>query len=309
MKISVFLFCFCSCVSSVFSGEKVLIFTYSYNRPDFIEIQEKTFKKFLKEDYEFVVFNDATTDSSYNEIHETCKSLNLRCIDIPQEIHSRPYLQRFRGENLNHPAVRNANVVQYSLDVLGFQHDGILALFDSDLFLVKDFSIVNYMNGSAIAGIPQLKKAKGREIEYLWIGMVFCDLTKMPDRETLSFNCGLINDVPVDAGGFSYFYLHNHPELSVKRIHHALRSPFEWCKDCEAANITPCLHNTNLLMQVGCTEAQIAFIHSGPMSCEFFERTTFFHYRGGTNWDNQTKEFHNRKTDLLNTYIESILSL
>ena len=35
----------------IMSEEKILIFTYRYNRPDFIEIQHKTFKKFLKDDY------------------------------------------------------------------------------------------------------------------------------------------------------------------------------------------------------------------------------------------------------------------
>ena len=42
---------------------KVLIYTYAYNRPDFIEIQHKTFQKFLKDDYEFVVFDDG--DSAF----------------------------------------------------------------------------------------------------------------------------------------------------------------------------------------------------------------------------------------------------
>ena len=53
-------------------SEKVLIFTYSYNRPDFIEIQEKTFKKFLKDDYEFVVFNDARYPDMQAKIRNTC---------------------------------------------------------------------------------------------------------------------------------------------------------------------------------------------------------------------------------------------
>ena len=37
---------------------QILICTFAYNRPDFIEIQYLTFKKFLMDDFKLVVFND-----------------------------------------------------------------------------------------------------------------------------------------------------------------------------------------------------------------------------------------------------------
>ena len=113
----------------------VLIMTYSFNRPDFIEIQDKTFKKFLKDDYTFVVYNDARDEEISNQIIETCNRLNLQCIRIPQAIHDAPYLQRWPCEDNNHPSVRNSNVVQFSLNTLGFDHDGIVMIIDSDMRL------------------------------------------------------------------------------------------------------------------------------------------------------------------------------
>jgi hypothetical protein len=80
-----------NCSNLTFS-KNVLIMTYSYNRPDFIEIQNKIFKKFLKDDYTFVVFNDASQEEMANQITETCNKLNLPCIRIPQSIHEAPYL-------------------------------------------------------------------------------------------------------------------------------------------------------------------------------------------------------------------------
>ena len=69
------------------ASKNVLIMTYSYNRPDFIEIQNKTFKKFLKDDYTFVVFNDAPQEEVANQIIETCNvvlsnSYCSRLIDV-----------------------------------------------------------------------------------------------------------------------------------------------------------------------------------------------------------------------------------
>ena len=52
---------------------KILIYTFAYNRPDFIEIQYHTFKKFLKEEFELVVFNDARKEEMKQEIDSMCK--------------------------------------------------------------------------------------------------------------------------------------------------------------------------------------------------------------------------------------------
>ena len=46
---------------------------HNYNRPDFINIQQATFKKFLKDDYEYVVFNDATDQNLAQQYSDPCK--------------------------------------------------------------------------------------------------------------------------------------------------------------------------------------------------------------------------------------------
>ena len=40
---------------------KVKIYTYSHNRPDFIKLQYETIKRHVKNDYEFIVFNNEQT--------------------------------------------------------------------------------------------------------------------------------------------------------------------------------------------------------------------------------------------------------
>jgi hypothetical protein len=192
----------------------VLIITHAYLRPDFIEIQNKTFKKFLKDDYEFVVFNDARDPSLRSEIASLCKKLSLRCIEIPQAIHDRPYLKRSAYEDRNHACVRCANVVQYSLNELGFKYDGLVAIIDSDMFLIKDFSIAQYMADHDLAGVAQ---SRGN-VHYLWNGIVFFNMNTLVDKETIDFNCGQINGNPVDVGGYTYYYFQKHPEVRVKEI-------------------------------------------------------------------------------------------
>lgn len=285
---------------------KVLIFTYSYNRPDFIEIQEKTFRKFLRDDYEFVVFNDAVDPLLKAKIEQTCEKLQIRCIEIPQEIHPMPYLERFEGESWNHPCVRNANVVQYSLNNVGFFHDGIVALFDSDLFLVRDFSIVDFMDGYHLSGLEQVRSKNNKRINYLWVGLSFIDMKNLPDANTLSYNCGKIDDINVDVGGYTHYYLRTHPDVKIRWLNQRIW-PFSRCESCIANNTTPCLHNTEMLFSEGFDEHQIKFIHDNPIGCEFYMNNCFMHYRAGTNWDYQSQEYHNHKTRILNEYIDSIL--
>lgn len=291
-------------ISLARADEKVLIYTYSYNRPDFIEIQQRTFQKFLKDSYEFVVFNDATDSYLYQQIHATCSRLNIHCIDIPQYIHELPYLYRLPREYWNHPSVRNSNVVQYSLDHFGFKHDGLLILLDSDLFLVKEFSFKEYMKEHALGGLYQSRREGQVLVEYLWIGIAFLNLPKMPYKETIDFNCGEVANIPVDPGGHTYYYLQEHPDLPVRFFDNLVVS-FANCPSCEEAQVG-CVHNTEALELRGFDPQQIAFIQSGPLECEYVLDGTFLHYRAGSNWNHRSQEFHARKTAIFKAYIDAI---
>ena len=46
------------CFFSLEARDRVLMITHAYNEPEFIRMQAETFKKFMKDDYEFVVFNN-----------------------------------------------------------------------------------------------------------------------------------------------------------------------------------------------------------------------------------------------------------
>lgn len=288
-------------LGSTQANAKVLVFTYACNRPDFIEIQDRTFRKFLKDDYEFIVFSDARGQDMRNQIKTTCIRCGLRFIQIPQEIHDRPYLQRWPGENYNHPTVRNVNVVQYSLDLLGFNHDDILILLDSDVFLVKPFSFREFLKGYELGGF----KLGNGYIEYLWHGLAFLNMGTMPNKRTLNFNCGKVEGRSVDAGGHSYYYLKNNPEVKAHYVDYHYSGELR-CNECKRAEVFCCLHNANELVKIGFDAPQIEFLQSA-YNVEFYCNNSFLHYRGGTNWDHQSQEYHNRKTAALQKYLSTIL--
>jgi hypothetical protein len=288
----------------LFSDDKVLVFTYSYNRPDFIEIHYNTFKKFLKDEYEFVAFNDATDPAMYRQIRQTCQSLGITCIDIPQEIHV-----------WNNPSSRNGAVVDYSLRVLGYQHKGFVALLDSDLFLVKEFSIKEFMQDSPLGGLYQARAKDKELIDYLWVGIVFLDMANLPDSDTIQFSPTNVRGTQLDTGGLTHHYLAAHRKVPVTYFNQFYnRVAFELmqapCEKCANTGQTPCEHAIQRAKDYGkFDDNQIKYIiASGPNDAEFYIDSHFIHYRGGTNWDGQSDAHHRRKTQTFTDYIHTILN-
>ncbi len=271
ITIVIFWATFLSAVSC--AAPEVLIFTYAYNRPDFIEIQYKTFKKFLKDDYEFIVFNDAVDAAMEQNIIAMCTKYGIRCIRIPQSIHAKPYLRRWQGENYQDPAVRNSNVVMYSLNEIGFKHDGLVVLLDSDMFLIRNFSIKEYMHTYDLAGLEQPRPG----VIYLWIGLAFLDMRTMPNRHTIDFNCGLVGSQPVDAGGQTYYYLQNNPTAKVRFFEEGF------------------IHNFH-------------FVLGKTRHIPIVDENIFFHYYAGTNWTRWSQEYHTEKTKCLNSVLTDMLN-
>lgn len=282
------------------NSAKMKVFTYNCNRPDFIEIQHETFSKFLKDDYEFIVFNDARDPRHFDQISITCERLGIKHIPIPQEIHNRPGFDC----SVTEFSKRNCNVVRYSLETLGFDHDDIVALIDGDLFLVKEFSIRDYLKGYDLAGHLR----EGRPIKYLWIGLAFLDMARMPNKKTISFDCGWIDNMEVDSGGYSYHYLKNNPEAKVAYMNELCLSEYA-CQNYEIKAYDN-IHTQSFeaLKQLGYDPDMISFIKSGPTDMELFLNGTFLHYAGSCNWARQSAGYHASKSQILNDYIEKVLS-
>lgn len=310
---------------------KILIFTYAFNRPDFIGLQHKTFKKYLTEDYDFIIFSDAISDEMHNKIKAECDAYNLTCIRIPQEIHDKPYLPRpEKGffSDYHDPAVRNSNVIQYSLDTLGFDHNDILMIIDSDAFLIKKFDIRRYLDNALLAGpvkpcsawpIHDCKKLHPsiNPFTYLWAGLVIFDMKNLPNKKSINMNCGYLynNTIPVDAGGFLHSYLKDNQEVEVKYSDHTVLQKL-FCNDCQKKTrpVKPCTHNRNLLVNYGLNQHAIKFVQNMPLpnlkegrDCEFLLNGTFIHYRCGSNYINFDQKFENIKTELFNAFFNDIL--
>lgn len=279
---------------------KVLIITHSFNRPDFIEIHHKTFKKFLQDDYEYIVFNDAYEHTAEKEqIVATCQKLGIQCIRIPPELHS--LNGRFTAGD------RHMDNIQYALDKIGYKHDGIVMLIDSDMFLLAPLSVENLMKNCDIAGEIQGRGNSETEIRYISPVLALMNMQRLPNKETISFEGGYIAGFACDVGAHTYYYFKNNPSVRTYffgAIHIGLLKHHLKCNKCVQMTCPECVKK--LKEELKFTDNIIKFIQNCPDNIEFYLNGTFLHYRGGSNWDSKPSQYHIAKTNALNNLLSSL---
>jgi hypothetical protein len=252
------------------------IITAVVNNPVFIEIQYYTLKKYVKGEFEFIVFNDAkpfpdfTNNSDITireQIKRTCEKLNIKCIDVPNQHHKSMMTYSIRAADAMN------FMYQYQL-----QHPDAYLIIDSDMFLIDELDPLRYAKYDAAVCISTRHEGKTR---YVWNGLVYMNIGKLKEKHLVNWN--LCRDC--DTGGMMKEWLEHQDNLYY--IQHL------W--SC-------CWDKTNLTKELSPT--LIEFLEKDPRNkdskyfCELYD-DIFFHYRAGGNWRKEGLEFHNKHTALL----------
>jgi len=176
------------------------VITCVVNNPDFIKIQHYTLNKYLKNNFEFIVFNDAksyphsTNNGNINvrkEISDLCKNLNIKCIEIPNDYN---YLKM-----VNCPSTLTGYGMNFMLKYQIANPDQYLIL-DSDMFLI-DYLDVNERYGKYKTGFYiQDRVFENRIVRYAWVGIVYMDMRKIKDSYLIDWG---LNYGITDCGGLT----------------------------------------------------------------------------------------------------------
>lgn len=167
------------------------IFTSVVNRPDFIILQNELFQKFLKDDYKFHVVDDSIDSIISEQFQTICSENSFSYYKKPE-----------RTVQLN-PAQACADTVQWTYDsLIKENHKNDIVFFcDSDLFLIDEFDIAEYMSDAIIAGLPQYRGS----VTYMWNGIMFFNMPMMEDLD-INFSDGIVDGEMTDVGGNTYYY-------------------------------------------------------------------------------------------------------
>lgn len=254
--------------------KKVKIYTIADKTPFFIKWQYNSFKKHLKDDFELIILNNSSNEFLNQQNIQECNNINLNLIDVQQR-------------DFSTGSFANARPIQYAIDeYISKDRNCISVAMDSDIFLMKDFSFNEYLGDYHIAGLPQAKHTGTKIIEYIWIGFIVINNDTAPNLKSLDIGCGMIWHAPIDSGGLSYFYLTGNPDLKWRRTIHSGIEP------------------ENLPEIISLFPESIRTEYPPELSFEVIEYC-FLHYRGGSNWDNKSPEYHEIKRKFLRKLLDA----
>ncbi|UNE35693.1 hypothetical protein KG892_01580 [Vermiphilus pyriformis] len=302
------------------SNESVLIITCSHHKPEFLELQQKTFAKFLKNTYKFIVINDAPSEEMAQKIENTCKKIDAHCLRFHQGWHNLPYIPHNEGLDYNFPSLRHSNCMQFGLNMVGLHHNGVVLIIDNDAFLVQPFDINQYMSDCDIAGFlrPAIDWSTKLHIIYdykhLWPPVMMFNMSTLPNKQTLSLSAGLISpNVWVDSGGGTYTYLKNNPHARLKEFNLLNFNPIpeqihpNFLQFGDPYYTLEETKDIDLAKHIGLDDKAALFLKKGPVEVQFFLNGVFFHYMSAGNWLGRTDTWHEIKYSLVHEYLSNLL--
>jgi len=255
------------------------VVTAVVNNPIFIEIQYYTLKKYMKCDYEFIVFNDAKDFSDFTNggditikstIQNVCDQLNIQCININNDEHV------YNKEPSHRTSDSMNTILEYQK-----QYPDVYLLLDSDMFLIDDYNISDYDKYDCSVVLQHRKdRDKTTDIYYIWNGIYYFNI---PRLDTSLMNWGFT--FTTDTGGQMSTWLKSILSKEYDKVHFMkyLKSG-EWNLSDMPANL-----KTN--------ERLVRFLQNdirntnGNFFCELYDNK-FFHYRAGGNWEKRNFNLH-----------------
>ena len=217
------------------------------------------------------------------------------------------------------------------METLAFNHPGLVMMIDSDMFLIKPFNADSFIKDNDIAGLRQVRDEK---ISYVWAGLIFFRMDKLPNKESMNFKNGLIDKTYVDSCGFLHYYFLANPQIKIHYFDQDYRHFIDgnlrnfiipshnngnnfrsWpkylqCNNCKTTG-SRCLHNEEILKELNFDETIIQYISSKkfPPNNEFVLNDTFLHYQDGSNYSGKSTQFIEHKKELLfNNFMTNIFN-
>lgn len=239
---------------------KITIFAHYFGQPEFIKYQYAFFKKNILDEYEFIVVEDSDNLIISYKIKRECERLGIQYIRIPRSAFIHPKLPVL--DDSGGPSFECSVAVQYIYDNYIVPSKDICLIMDNDIFLVSPFNIEEYLGSHSFAYVSQEKEF----IDYMLPNFLIVNPSKMPEKEKLNFNLGVIQGVRTDSGGFTHFYLKEFKKLGKAiPVYHLFTTPSPLKE--KFINVCPLL-----------------FTSKAWGSHYFIDPELFLHIRMGSNW-------------------------
>jgi len=210
----------------------IKIFQINDVNPELLRTQMASFKKYLQEDFEVIVFSSQALTHSpekTKKVWEVCRALSIRIIEVQKDIAiENAYMKSVHtlvfGGNGRYVGGLSGHGFNYALqwawEKVISKEQGSICLLHADVFLTEPIKFTDYLQEHALCFIPQHSTSKERpdEITTIWDALFLADMSKLPNPETMVWIPATVEGRWTDTGGPTHYYLKAHPELKILYI-------------------------------------------------------------------------------------------
>lgn len=255
---------------------KISIFSFAVNDKFPIDIAHRYFKKYMKDNFEYIVFNDASNIQMEKNINLITSSNNISCVRVPQEIHK-----------IHNPSSCYATTLNWAVQEYAVKNKcDIIVLVHSDVFPICEVSILDILGENILASTMEFRMINEKGVNYLYPAFTIINMNKLNNPSELDF--GLAPGL--DVGGNTQGFIKNHAN-EVKFISHH--------------QITYFMHTLNNEPIAKYFEKDLAICRSHGLSAGWVA-DGFFHYMAGSQWNSgENTNFaigHKKRMDLFLEY-------
>ncbi len=259
------------------------IFTISNTRPDFIELQMRSFKKYLTEPFEFTVIDNSqfSIGCQGERLWDTCCRVGARWTPVKKDqalvdrcqavevMGGAPIFNAFNQYTSVNAAA--AYALCWAWENIISKVDDNICILDSDVFLTNPVAFSYYLAKYDFAWVAQARPG----VEFIWPVLFLTDPRTLPQPEAINWYGGEVNGVRVDVSGQTYHYLQAHPKLRNLRIQQ------------KYIQEDPEVYTSH-------ADYEILSLEGNPIAV---------HYRSGSNWNRKSEDYHRKKTEWLKRQI------
>lgn len=167
---------------------KVSFFSFAVNDKFPLDIMRRQFDKHMKEEFNFVLFNDASDAQTEANINTVASYNKINCVRVPQHIH----------RSKNDPSPCYAETLNWAVRDYAVKNDcEVIALMHSDLFPICNVSISEIIGNYTIASTMEFRIMDGQGVNYFYPAFTIINVKRLKDPQELDF--GL--EPGLDAGG------------------------------------------------------------------------------------------------------------
>jgi hypothetical protein len=168
------------------------IITIEHKNTKYIDMQYKTIKKHVKNNIDYIVYNNACLESNeYFNINEICKQLNIKVVNFFPN-----------GGNCSDPSQAHCYALLKIWEDFKDSNEKIL-IINSDMFFFKDIDLEKAFGNNQMSIVPWYSSnpAYHKDIA-AWGGIIYIDTKNIPKKNSFDLSLGIdINGERVDTGG------------------------------------------------------------------------------------------------------------